>query len=117
LLIRPLIADVPLERVKQPSESEWSAKEIVEMECNNQGSSSKIWLLKMEIMIGKKGSSFIFTQAWNEKTLCLYLLSFIHKLEIETNYALAQEIKTQQGMKREITYSKATYLNDQGMLS
>ena len=32
-------------------------------------------------------------------------------------YAPAQEIKTQQGMQIQIAYSKATYLNDQGMLS
>ena len=31
-------------------------------------------------------------------------------------YAPAQEIKTQQGMQIQTTYSKATYLTDQGML-
>lgn len=32
-------------------------------------------------------------------------------------YAPAQEIKTQQGMKLKLSYSEATYLTDQGMLS
>ncbi|MDW3502895.1 hypothetical protein NQ272_27465, partial [Escherichia coli] len=73
------------------------------MEYNNQGSSIKNRLIKMEITRCKAGMvsflhkletsetmlrfCFIFTQALNGNKLCLGLVSFLHKLEIETNYA------------------------------
>lgn len=60
-LLRPVITFVPQESIKQPSESVWSAKQVVTTEWENQGSSQRNRYIKMEITRGKVGTvSFLY---------------------------------------------------------
>ena len=45
------------------------------------------FMYKLEIMETLLEVGFIFTQAWNKDKLCLKSVSFLHKLEMKTNYA------------------------------
>ena len=66
---------------KQPSESIWSAKKMVAMEWNNQGSSSKILADKRK---SRDVNGFIFTQAWTMKNFAWIRFHFYTSLKRKT---------------------------------
>ena len=57
----------------------WQSREV-KWEWFHFYTSFKSWETLLEV-------GFIFTQSWNKDKLCLKPVSFLHKLETETNYA------------------------------